>query len=69
MQLLSGSPVAASCRVTLRHSAKVLSGFLTPPILFFFERSIHRRDELLVFHKLVLRGAEIIAARSGPYVL
>jgi hypothetical protein len=36
-------------------SAKVLSGFLTPPILFFFERSIHRIDELLVFHKLVLR--------------
>jgi hypothetical protein len=50
-----GNALVASCRVTLRHSAKVLSGFLTPPILFFFERSTHRIDELLVFHKLVLR--------------
>jgi hypothetical protein len=64
-----GNALVASCRVTFRHSAKVLSGFLTPPILFFFERSTHRIDELLVFHKLVLRQAQIIAAQSGPYVL
>ena len=46
---------AERIQIDAQNSAKVLSGFLTPPILFFFERSIHRIDELLVFHKLVLR--------------